>query len=107
MRKYDGPDTLIYLDPPYVQETRDRRNRYRFEWETDDHEACARVAMACAGYVVISGYACNLYRDLYEDQGWTRYDRRARTNGRHRTESVWISPRTANALTAYQQGELL
>lgn len=58
----------------------------------------------CQGYVVISGYACPLYTELYERHGWQRHDKEAQTNsGGKRVESVWLSPRTAEALSRPQQ----
>jgi len=49
--------------------------------------------------VVVSGYACPLYADLYESHGWTRRDKEAQTNsGGKRIESLWLSPRTWAAL---------
>ncbi|MCB0763014.1 MAG: hypothetical protein KDC12_15925, partial [Flavobacteriales bacterium] len=52
-----------------------------------------------AGYVVVSGYACDLYTELYESHGWHRVDKEAQTNsGGKRIESLWLSPRTYAAL---------
>jgi DNA adenine methylase len=62
----------------------------------------------CAGYVAVSGYACPLYADLYESQGWQRHDKEAQTNsGGKRIESVWLSPRTVEALARPRQSSLL
>jgi hypothetical protein len=47
---------------------------------------------------VVSGYACELYHDLYEVHGWQRVDTEAQTNGQKRTESLWLNPRTVEAL---------
>ena len=51
--------------------------------------------------VVVSGYPCPLYRDLYGD--WPVVLRRARTNGdRAATEALWLSPRAAARLGTRQ-----
>ena len=102
--EYDNVDCLIYLDPPYVAETRDINNLggrtcYAFEWTNDDHADYAELLRNAAGYVVVSGYACPLYTELYEAHGWHRVDKEAQTNsGGKRIESLWLSPRTWKAL---------
>lgn len=81
VEKYDGPSTLIYLDPPYLPDTRERGNRYEHEWTVDQHSQAAATLRACAGLVIISGYATPLYSQLYESDGWQRIDRTAYVNG--------------------------
>lgn len=97
--KYDNVDALIYFDPPYVTETRERGGRYNVEFNLSDHIESAELLRSVAGLVVVSGYSCPLYTELYEDYGWHRVDREANTNsGGKRVESLWISPRTWGAL---------
>jgi DNA adenine methylase len=100
IRKYDtSQETLIYFDPPYVSETRSNSDRYVHEWTEDSHLEAAALLRQCSGYVIVSGYACPLYADLYESHGWIRRDKEAQTNsGGKRIESIWLSPRTWQAL---------
>lgn len=96
---YDHPNSLIYFDPPYVTETRAQAERYAHEWTATQHAEAAALLCQCAGYVVVSGYACDLYAELYEAHGWQRVDKEAQTNsGGKRIESLWLSPRTWAAL---------
>ena len=110
--EYDNPESLVFLDPPYVASQRDigdldGRTCYMFEWTDVDHSDCFNLLNACAGYVVVSGYACQLYTDLYEAHGWQRVDKEAQTNsGGKRIESLWLSPRTVEALAKPQQSGL-
>jgi DNA adenine methylase len=98
MSEMDSPATLFYLDPPYVTGTRTNKKRYAYELDDAGHTAIARVARKVKGFVVLSGYACELYKALYEDHGWRRIDIVAMANGGvKRTESLWLSPRTAAA----------
>lgn len=94
IERYDSPKTLFYLDPPYVADTRKRykRQAYRHEMTDEQHGELARAVHELDGMVLISGYRCKLYDDLYAD--WTRVDIEARTNSQKgtATESLWISP---------------
>lgn len=92
IRQHDSRETLHYVDPPYVHSTRKERQskNYRYEMTDDQHRELASVLHNCAGMVVLSGYDCELYRDLYND--WVRFDRSAFADGaRERTESLWLN----------------
>lgn len=94
---HDGPETLHYVDPPYVHDTRAQGNpycdkgQYRHEMTDDDHRAMAMWLKELTGMVVVSGYDCDLYRELF--RGWQRADRASHADGaRDRVESLWLSP---------------
>lgn len=94
IERYDSPETLFYLDPPYVAATRHRwkKHAYAYEMDNDQHRRLADVAWKIKGMVLISGYDCALYDELYGD--WCRVEKVARVNSPHtRVESLWISPR--------------
>lgn len=88
----DGPDTLHYVDPPYVFDTRaDVRHGYKHEMTDTQHRALADFLRSCKGMVVLSGYAGPLYDELYA--GWRRVEMLAMAEGgRKRSESLWLSP---------------
>lgn len=103
LRRYDTPSTLFYLDPPYLASTRKQpvARVYAHEMSDAAHRLLLKRARAVQGYVMISGYANALYRRGLEAYGWARLDAApAVHDGRrvHRTESVWLSPRTCQAL---------
>lgn len=93
MRHQDGPDTVHYVDPPYVHETRHMRDRsqaYRHEMDDQQHRDLAAFLLGLKGAVVVSGYRCPLYDDLFS--GWQRIDAFAHADGaRERVESLWLS----------------
>lgn len=99
MQKYDQPDTLHYVDPPYVHSTRGydagTHRGYTFEMSDDDHRSLAAVLRSLRGMVVLSGYACELYDvELFPD--WMRLERKHHADGaRDRTEIVWLNPACA------------
>lgn len=96
IRSHDSPQTLHYVDPPYVAQTRDRGADYAHEMTEQDHINLASVLHATTGAVVLSGYRCRLYDDLYAD--WERIDRPALADGaRARVESLWLSFRATQA----------
>ena len=104
IQRYDNADALIYFDPPYLPETRSHGDIYRLEVSHEFHGQAAELLRAAAGHVIVSGYACDLYRDLYEAHGWKRVDKEAQTNsGGKRIESLWLSPRTVEALAMPEQ----
>lgn len=87
---HDGPETLLYVDPPYVQETRDKGSDYNHEMTVDDHRALASQLNSVKAAVIVSGYACPLYDDeLFV--GWKRVTRETYADGaRARTEVLWL-----------------
>jgi len=93
VNRYDSPETCFYVDPPYPASTRGRwkRNAYRHELSDGEHGALARALHVVLGKVVISGYRCELYDELYA--GWARVERSARTNSAgSAVECLWLSP---------------
>ena len=105
MKQHDRSDTLHYCDPPYPHETRNMNRgnaAYAHEMTTEDHRALADVLCGLEGFVVLSGYRCSLYEDLYAD--WPSVERTGpfADGARHRTEVLWLSPRTAAAVHSKQ-----
>ena len=97
IRRWDAPGVVIYVDPPYLGETRSessRRDAYGpHEMGSDeDHVAMGEVLRGCQGAVVLSGYRSALYDEMFE--GWERVERTAWADrGAERTECLWLSPR--------------
>ena len=95
----DSPDTLFYLDPPYIGSTRTDKNVYSVEMTDSKHREFAEVLYNVQGYIILSGYPAAIYTELFENRGWHRIDRKAQVNGGgSRIECLWLSPRTAAEL---------
>lgn len=99
IERMDGPETLFYVDPPYLPETRSAGNRrrgqgfhvYRHELTTEDHVRLLDQLRSVRGMVVLSGYPSDLYDRALE--GWHCVRRAAFADGgRPRTECLWINP---------------
>jgi DNA adenine methylase len=91
MAAHDGPETLHYVDPPYVFETRsDLSKDYAHELSDEDHRALLAFLRTLRGKVVLSGYPHPLYEEALAD--WRRLERKALADGaRERTEVLWIN----------------
>lgn len=97
MKAYNGPNVLIYADPPYVRETRTLHgDQYKYEMTDDQHREFLNVAVQHKGMILISGYDCDLYRQAL--RGWA-CDRISTTaeRGIQREECLWINPAAARA----------
>lgn len=53
MSRYDTPDTLHYVDPPYVQSSRSSRMRYAHEYDQEDHERLLVFLKTLKGKIVL------------------------------------------------------
>lgn len=113
MAAHDGAETLHYVDPPYLPETRSPANKYdlkhrmyRHELSRDDHAELLTFLRSLRGGVILSGYASALYDDALSD--WRRVEIDAFADGaRPRKEILWINPKAARDLDAAQsQGGL-
>ena len=68
----DGPDVLLYVDPPYVQSTRGAsRHGYKHELRDDEHAELVQRLLAAQSMVILSGYDHPLYAPLAH---WHRVD---------------------------------
>lgn len=94
IKQHDGADTLFYIDPPYLMETRVAGNRYyNFEMVDEQHLQLLQTLKSVSGKVVISGYNSDLYND--ELSGWRKVTKESRISaGRGtgiRTECLWVN----------------
>lgn len=94
---YGGhPDTLLYIDPPYLRSAGDTGSPYRQRMHTEtDHRRLADALRACRARVLISGYPSPLYDCLYT--GW-HHTTLAASTGRGtaplgRRECIWTNYR--------------
>ena len=71
IKKYDKEDTLFYLDPPYIHDTRKQKKSYDNEMTNEQHKELVDVLMGIKGKVVLSGYDHPIYNKLLES-GWSK-----------------------------------
>lgn len=70
--RYDDPDAVLYLDPPYVPSTR-KSGTYAHELTVVDHEELVARVPSLRGTVLLSGYDSDLYQAL-EAQRFDRFE---------------------------------
>jgi DNA adenine methylase len=95
IRQQDGPDTLFYLDPPYLAETRATAKVYKFEMSACQHSDLLGFIKKSAGKVMLSGYPSEMYdRELAT---WSRHEFKLPNQAaggsakREMTEVVWCN----------------
>jgi DNA adenine methylase len=85
-------DAVIYLDPPYLFETRRSASKgiYRHEFgERQDHEALLDWATSTTYRCLISGYASALYTKRLA--GWRVKSWQVKTHAGPATEYLWMN----------------
>jgi DNA adenine methylase len=97
IKTFDEEDTLFYLDPPYLHETRSdgATSVYDHEMTAEDHLLLLNIAKGLRGKVLISGYSSPLYnRNL---KGWrikkksvANHSSQSKTK-ETRTEILWMN----------------
>ena len=125
IRRWDAPDTLFYIDPPYADATRTNKSgraAYHCEIDDDGQQTLVDALLRLQGGAILSGYRTTLYQPL-EDAGWERREfavdlsaaARVRTfnainvSGKERCkriECLWLSPDVAATAAKKRQGGL-
>lgn len=122
IQRWDAPDTLFYIDPPYADATRTNKSgraTYHCEIDDDGQQTLVDALLRLQGGAILSGYRSPLY-DPLEEAGWERREfamdlsSAARVRGfdfmgsagkerRKRIECLWLSPDVAAAAKRNQQ----
>ena len=92
IERYDTKETLFYLDPPYVHDSRGDSNAYGNEMTDWDHIQLGEYLRNIRGRAVISGYRTKLYDELFKD--WIRIDapeKLCNSSKGFRQESLWVN----------------
>jgi DNA adenine methylase len=92
LKRYDTPDTLFYLDPPYIETVLKSQHRYKNSLTEKDHKKLlATITTDLEGMVIISMMPHQIYQEALTH--WNYDEKETRTqNGNIVTESLWLSP---------------
>jgi len=93
MFRHDDDNTVMYLDPPYLQETRVTKEGYgEYEMDRSDHIEILSQAKVSDALIAISGYDNDLYNHELKD--WFRYEDKEKQLAGPRTmrqEILWTN----------------
>ncbi len=95
--RFDHPDALIYCDPPYLHETRDPNSRdvYGKEMTSVEHRQLGELLNKCRSKVVLSGYASELYDEIFKSWRRVEFDIANHSAGGHKKtrkcEVIWLN----------------
>jgi DNA adenine methylase len=92
INKCNHKNTLIYLDPPYVHETRKHKKIYTHEYTESDHIRLLETIVSSSSKIVLSGYENDVYDDYLKE--WHK-DFRIDIDeaGNKRKETIWFNYR--------------
>jgi DNA adenine methylase len=97
LRKYDGPNTLSVIDPPYYPGTRTEK-LYRHEMTKDNHRELLSLLLTLKGKAIVCGYSCEAYENsLSRANGWWRTEvelasaMSVEKSKSRRTETIWTN----------------
>ena len=87
--RYNDENTLIYIDPPYLQRLR-KKNMYAFEFSDDKHKELLEVISKSKSKIILSGYENDLYDSALVDWNTDKKETTVQM-GLHRIEKIWMN----------------
>ena len=89
IQQYDHQDVLMYLDPPYVLDTR-RGKLYSHEMNDAEQQTLLQIITDSKAHIVISGYESDLYNTVLK--GWNKDSTKSQTaSGKMAIETIWMN----------------
>jgi DNA adenine methylase len=95
IEKYNRPNVLMYLDPPYLLPS--GRNVYRFTMNDEDHTRLCTIISSSRAKIVLSGYASEIYDSHLPGFNKT-FLKTTDEAGNQKTETVWRNFRNPGSL---------
>ena len=103
IQRYDSPDTLFYLDPPYPHESRGDSKAYGYEMTDAEHSELAELLHHVKGKVALSGYHCALLDRMYSNWSYVEGPvKKVHSVKDFRQEVLWTNYELPD-LNAYQE----
>lgn len=85
-----GENTFIYIDPPYMKDTRKKKNQYNHEMTDEQHMKLLQIVKESDCKIMISAYENELYSEYLK--GWrTEYKNTTSECSRKRTEVIYMN----------------
>ena len=93
MKNHDSNDTLFYVDPPYMLNTRFKKQKtkcYNFEMTDEEHISLLLELKKLKGSVILSGYDNEIYNEILKD--WKKVKKDTFSDkAKARTETLWVN----------------
>lgn len=90
IERYNSPDVLMYLDPPYVRSTRKSGRLYKHEMDDAQQRKLLELVTKNKAKIVLSGYQSELYDNALK--GWYKDTVKAQTtSAAFVTEIIWTN----------------
>lgn len=107
IRRYDAPETVFYVDPPYPHGTRDENSLlYHDEMTDDDHEELIALLKKIEGGVIVS----TVENDVYSVGlgAWHReqvsISHRSNAGGKSVTELLYMNSKMTMQMSLFENG---
>ena len=89
IKKYNDEDCLIYIDPPYLLETRSNKY-YNNEITELEHIELLKTINESKSKIILSGYDSELYKQYLKE--WYKYEVESRTESNDiKVECLWLN----------------
>lgn len=90
VRRFDYPEVFMYLDPPYLPETRSSGRQYVHEMGREEHEEMLETVLGSRAKIMVSGYESDMYNRYLK--GWRKESfQSCAEHGKPREEVVWMN----------------
>ena len=90
IERYNTPEDLIYIDPPYVRSSRKSGALYTHELTDEEHKRLLELIVKSRAKIIISGYDNELYKKALD--GWeTDSTMSQTTSSKMACEKIWMN----------------
>ena len=85
---YDTPNTLFYIDPPYIE----KGKPYTWSMDEEKHRKLLGLLLNVDGFIVLSCVENDLYSNILGSNGWISKQLRTKTmKNSHINEEIWMN----------------
>jgi DNA adenine methylase len=98
MKRFDGNDVFMFVDPPYLSTTcRSKSKIYKTEYNDNLHQRLIDFVLSAKSKIMLASYPNELY-DRLLDYGWTRIDKTKTISAGHYTSKRKTQTRRIESL---------